>query len=417
MSKLIAVIRREYLARVRSRWFIVITIIAPLLMITAMAIPIVFMARESERVLSISVVDESGQLLEELLATEAFEEGRLRYMPPPGGEPGTVIASLRHRVLDGQLSGFLYLPADVLEGGEIEYWGRDVGMTLVRATLEPATTTAVRRHQARTLGLDPSAVARLTREIEVAAYRVTEEGAARDEAQSAIVAQILALIIYMVVLLYGAMMLRAAVAEKASKTVEVILSSVRPWQLMLGKTLGVGAVGLTQIGIWLAVAGLLLLYAASAQAFADVGFIQNLPVGIDTLLLFVGLFLTGYFLYGGLYASVGAVASSEQEASQLQFPVTLLVIIPLLIIPIVLESPTSNASVVLSWIPFFTPVLFIARYALGIVELWEIPLIFTLQIVTILCIAWVGGRIYRVALLMTGKRPTLRELVRWIRHG
>lgn len=382
-----------------------------------MAIPIVFMARESERVLSISVVDESGQLLEELLATEAFEEGRLRYMPPPGGEPGTVIASLRHRVLDGQLSGFLYLPADVLEGGEIEYWGRDVGMTLVRATLEPATTTAVRRHQARTLGLDPSAVARLTREIEVAAYRVTEEGAARDEAQSAIVAQILALIIYMVVLLYGAMMLRAAVAEKASKTVEVILSSVRPWQLMLGKTLGVGAVGLTQIGIWLAVAGLLLLYAASAQAFADVGFIQNLPVGIDTLLLFVGLFLTGYFLYGGLYASVGAVASSEQEASQLQFPVTLLVIIPLLIIPIVLESPTSNASVVLSWIPFFTPVLFIARYALGIVELWEIPLIFTLQIVTILCIAWVGGRIYRVALLMTGKRPTLRELVRWIRHG
>jgi ABC-2 type transport system permease protein len=417
VNKLIAIIRREYLARVRSRWFIAITILAPLLMIGVMMIPMALVVRESERVLSISVVDESGLLLQELLATEAFEERRLRYMPPPGGEPVTAVEALRQQVLVGQLSGFLYIPADVLEGGTIEYWGRDVGQTLVRATLEPAMTTAVRRLQARSLGLEPWAAAQLTRDIRVAAYRVTEEGAAREEGQSATVAYVLALMIYMVVLLYGAMMLRAAVAEKSSKTVEIILSSVRPWQLMLGKTLGVGAVGLTQIGIWLAVAGLLLIYAAGAQAFADVEFMQNLPVGVDTFLLFLGLFLTGYFLYGGLYASVGAIASSEQEASQLQFPVTLLVIIPLLIIPIVLESPTSQASVVLSWIPFFTPVLFIARYALGVVEVWEIPLIFTLQIVTILCVAWVGGRIYRVGLLMTGKRPTLPELIRWIRHG
>ncbi|UCC84080.1 MAG: ABC transporter permease [Gemmatimonadota bacterium] len=417
MSKLIAVIRREYLVRVRTRWFIVITIVAPLLMIGAMAIPLALMVRESDRVVSISVVDESGQLLQELLATEEFVEGRLRYVPPPGGEPEMVVEALRRQVLEGYLSGFLYIAADALEAGGIEYWGRDVGPTLVNATLEPATTTAVRRFQARTLGLEPSAVAQLTREVKVAAYRIAEEGVAREEGQSATVAHILALMIYMVVLLYGAMMLRAAVAEKASKTIEIILSSVRPWQLMLGKTLGVGAVGLTQVGIWLAVAGLLLLYAAGAQSFAGVEFMQNLPVGADTALLFLGLFLAGYFLYGGLYASVGAIASSEQEAAQLQLPVTLLVIIPLLIIPIVLESPTSNASVVLSWIPFFTPVLFMARYALGVVEVWEIPLIFTLQIVTILCVAWVGGRIYRVGLLMTGKRPTLPELVRWIRHG
>jgi ABC-2 type transport system permease protein len=417
VNKLIAIIRREYLARVRSRWFIAITILAPLLMIGVMTIPIALVVRESERALSISVVDESGRLLQELLATEAFEEGRLRYMPPPGGDPVTVIETLRRQVLEAQLSGFLYIPAEVLEGGTIEYWGRDVSQTLVRATLEPATTTAVRRLQARSLGLEPSAAAQLTRDIRVATYRVSEEGAAREEGKSEIVAYVLAMMIYMVVLLYGAMMLRAAVAEKASKTVEIILSSVRPWQLMLGKTLGVGAVGLTQIGIWLAVASLMLLYSAGTQAAAEAEFLKDLPLGIDTLLMFLGLFITGYFLYGGLYASVGAIASSEQEASQLQFPVTLLVIIPLLIIPIVLGSPASQASVVLSWIPFFTPILFIARYALGVVEVWEIPLIFTLQIVTILCVAWVGGRIYRVGLLMTGKRPTLPELIRWIRHG
>ena len=218
-------------------------------------------------------------------------------------------------------------------------------------------------------------------------------------------------------LLYGATMLRAAVAEKASKTVEIILSSMRPWQLMLGKILGVGAVGLTQIAVWVSAATLLLLYAASAQAFAGVEFMRNLPLGFDTAALFLGLCLTGYFLYGGMYASVGAIASSEQEASQLQLPVTLLVIVPVLVIPIVLETPGSSTAVALSWIPFFTPVLFIARYVLGAVSYWELPLVFVLQLLTILCVAWLGGRIYRVGLLMTGKRPTLPELLRWIRHG
>jgi len=118
-----------------------------------------------------------------------------------------------------------------------------------------------------------------------------------------------------------------------------------------------------------------------------------------------------------MYASVGAIASTEQEASQLQLPVTLLVIIPILVIPVVLEAPASTASVALSLVPFFTPVLLIARYVLGAVSPWEIPVAFALQIVTVFAIAWIGGRIYRVGLLMTGKRPTIPELARWIRHG
>lgn len=417
MNKLIAIIRREYLARVRSKWFIVTTILAPVLMAGAMGIPIALTLQGSDRQMLISVVDESGALLDELLDTEPFAAGRLRYVPPPQLDLEQALVSLQQQVLEQHLAGFLYVPADAFEGGDIEYWARDIGPTLVRATLEPATSTAVRRVQARKLGIDPAAAEWLTREVQLAAYRVTEDGVAREAGQTTIVAHILALFIYLVVLLYGATMLRAAVAEKASKTVEIILSSVRPWQLMLGKILGVGAVGLTQIAVWVSAAALLLVYAASAQAFAGVEFMRNLPLGLDTAALFLALFLTGYFLYGGMYASVGAIASSEQEASQLQLPVTLLVIVPVLVIPIVLETPSSSTAVVLSWIPFFTPVLFIARYVLGAVAYWELPLVFTLQLLTILCVAWLGGRIYRVGLLMTGKRPTLPELLRWIRHG
>ena len=417
MTKLIAIIRREYLARVRSKWFIVTTILAPTLLVGAMALPVLLVSRQSSDVMSVSVVDETGFITRELLRTEPFKEGRFRLMPSPKGEPEEARAMLRQRVLDDRLAGYLYIPADVLDGGHVEFWSRDASLSDVLASLRPAVNAAVRRVQAEEMGLDPEVADRLTRSVALDNFRLTEEGVTQERGQTVLTAHFLSLAIYMVVLLYGAMMLRAAVSEKATKTVEIILSSVRPWQLMLGKTLGVGAVGLTQVGVWLVILGMFLLYAGAAAVFADTEFLQNLPIGLDTLLLFLGLFITGYFLFGGMYASIGAIASTEQEASQLQIPVTILAIVPLLIIIVVLDRPTSTASTVLSWIPFFTPVLFMARYVLGAVAAWEIPLIFALQILAILFVAWVGGRIYRIGLLMTGKRPTLRELTRWVRYG
>jgi len=417
VNKLVAVIRREYLARVRSKWFIVTTIMAPVLLIGAMALPVLLAVRGAERVIEISIVDETGEFTTELLKTEAFDEGRVRYRPPPSGSSEAALETLRNQVRAQELSGYLHIPTDVLDSGRVAFWGRDIGQFLVNGTLKPAANQAMAHIQARALGLDPETAEKLTRTVELETYRLTDEGAAREDEHAVITAHVMGLIIYMVVLLYGAMMLRAAVAEKSSKTVEIILSSIRPWQLMLGKIVGVGAVGLTQIAVWLSFVALALIYIASAQALAGVEFLQNIPVGPDTLLLFLGLFVTGYFLYGGMYASVGAIASTEQEASQLQLPVTMLVIIPILVVPVVLEAPTGTAAVVLSWIPFFTPVLFIVRYVLGAVAVWEIPVAFALQALTILLVAWIGGRIYRVGLLMTGKRPTVPELVRWVRHG
>ncbi|NIR45500.1 MAG: ABC transporter permease [Gemmatimonadetes bacterium] len=414
MDKLLALVRREYVARVRSKWFIWTTLLAPVLLIGAMALPVILATQQAERALRVSVVDESGRILPELLETDAFSGGRFRFIPAPksGTDPRE---ELRRRVIDGLLDGYVYLPADVLGSGGAEYWTRE-GISPAEG-LSGAITAAVQRVRASSLGLDPGAAQELTRQTRLRTYRVTAEGKARDQGQTVVAAHILGLIIYTVVLLYGSMMLRAAVAEKATKTVEIILSSVRPWQLMLGKTLGVGAVGLTQIGIWLMLVAVFLVYAGAAQAFADIEAMRDLPIGLDTLILFLGLFVTGYFVFGGMYASAGAIASSEQEASQLQIPVTIIAIIPILLIILVLDAPSSTLAIVLSWIPFFTPVLFLARYILGAVRGWEIPVVFALQLFTIVIVAWVGGRIYRLGLLMTGKRPTLPELIRWVRHG
>ena len=409
--------RREYLARVRSKWFIVSTLFAPILILGISVAPALIVARQAAREMEISVVDESGLVLAELLKTSAFQEGRLRLRPSPPGETAAVRAQLQNRVQAKQIDGYLYVPADILESGQAEFWGSDVSSPLVARTLRTATTTAVRRVQAQALGLDESTADRLTRRIQLATYRVTEEGGQRERGQTWVAAQLLGLGIYVMVILYGAMMLRAAVAEKSNKMVEIILSSVRPWQLMLGKTLGVGAVGLTQLGVWLGMLSILLISGGSARLLADSDLLKDIPVGFDTLLLFLGLFLTGYFLYAGMYASVGAIANSEQEAAQLQLPVTLLAIIPAVALVPVLNDAASTTSMVLSWIPFFAPVIFIARYVVGVTRGWEIPIVFALQIAAIFLVGWIGGRIYRVGLLMTGKRPTLAELVRWVRYG
>lgn len=416
MNKLLAIVRREYLTRVRSKWFIISTVLAPILLLGAMALPVLLAINQTERSVQISVLDETGRVLPELRETEAFREGRVILVPPPATDRSP-LDSLRSLVRAGRLTGYLYIPEDVLEGNHIEYWARDASPSLVRGTLRPAATVAIRRLQARNLGLDDEAAERLARPLTMDTYRVTEEGATREKGQSVITAHVLGLAIYMAVIVYGAMMLRAAVTEKTNRTVEIILSSVRPWQLMLGKIFGVGAVGLTQLGVWLGIIVAFLLYATGARAFAEVEYLQNLPLGVDTLLLFIGLFLTGYFLYAALYASVGAIASSEQEVQQLQLPVTLLLVVPLLVIPVVLEGPGSTASMILSWIPLFTPILFLVRFVLDAASAWEIPFIFLLQGLAILLVAWLGGRVYRVGLLMTGKRPTLPELLRWIRYG
>lgn len=416
MDRLFAVIRREYVERIRSKWFLVSTLLAPILLVGAALIPTFLVNRQLQKGLDVSVVDETGAVLPELLETEPFESGRFRYIPPPETDPTEALRILRRRVEDGALSGYIHIPADMLDSTRAQFWSRDAS-TVLTTELRSAVGTATQRVLARRLGLAPAVAQRLTRPVDLENYRLTEEGVTRERGQTEATAWVLAFLIYMVVLMYGAMMLRAAVAEKTNKMVEIILSSIRPWQLMLGKTVGVGAVGLTQVAVWLSVIATVAIYAATGQAVAGLDILKNLPIGPDTLLLFASLFLTGYFLYAGVYAAVGAIATTEQEAAQLQIPVTVMAVVPILVLPAVLNNPGATSSVILSWVPFFAPVLYLARYVMGATAVWETPIVFVLIIAAVGLVAWLGGRIYRVGLLMTGKRPTLPELYRWIRHG
>jgi ABC-2 type transport system permease protein len=251
--------------------------------------------------------------------------------------------------------------------------------------------------------------------VELKTKKITAGGESREGGRADfIVAFILLIFIYMSVLIYGLFVMRGVIEEKQSRIVEVIVSSVKPQQMMLGKVVGIGLVGLTQIGVW--VLSAVLLTTVGVSVFASRGLtMPNVPPIL--LVYFVVYFVLGYFLFATLYALVGSTVSSEEEAQQAQMPVTLLLVVPMVIFNMILANPTSTASTVVSMIPFFAPTLMMMRIAVINPPLWQVLLSMAILVATILGCVWIAARIYRIGILMYGKRPNLAELGRWLRYS
>jgi ABC-2 type transport system permease protein len=231
-----------------------------------------------------------------------------------------------------------------------------------------------------------------------------------------------AMLLYMVVLMYAAAVMRAALEEKTGRIVEILISSIRPWQLMLGKILGVGSVGLTQVAVWISLGALAFFMGipalvAARPDMADPAMIAQALPGPGLLALFLALFLGGYFLYAAIYSAVGAMCSTEEEAQQAQFPVVIFLVAPILFLMPVMQNPNATFAVVMSMVPMFSPVLLYARAGAASIPLWQIGVSLTLLYLAVWGVAWVAGRIYRVGILMQGKRPTLPELWRWVKEA
>jgi ABC-2 type transport system permease protein len=213
---------------------------------------------------------------------------------------------------------------------------------------------------------------------------------------------------------YGTFVMRGVIEEKQSRIIEVLLSSIRPIELMAGKLIGIGLVSLTQIVIWLAVSALLSATTA-LPLFAMAGKLPALK--LSTMLFFLLFFVLGYFLYSTLYLIVGAMVSEESDAQSMQFPVIASIVIPMLMLESVLRQPNSTSSVALSLIPIFSPILMFARTIVQTPPWWQIALSVVLLVATIFAAVWLAAKIYRVGVLMYGKPPTLPELWRWMKYS
>jgi ABC-2 type transport system permease protein len=431
MNKIWVIIKREYLVRVRTRAFVIGTIISPVLLLALIILPTFLAERGGGGERRVTVLDQTN----DPLLFEAIKS-RVESHEADNGEPGfgssTRFVLLRQPLAsdqspndwirrdssqehgEGPDQAYLILGPGILDNAAAEYHAKNLSDFSIRA-LEQAVSAAVSERRLVRAGFDPAQIATYMRPADMKKFKIvsgeSKEGGLR---QDFMIAFALLFFLYITVLFYGLFVMRGVIEEKQSRIVEVLISSVRPSQMMVGKLIGIGLVGLTQISIW--ALSTALLSSVGVAMFASRGAkVPNVPASL--LIYFILFFVLGFFLYATLYAAVGAIVSSEEDAQQVQFPVTMLLVVPMMIFGLVMANPNSTSSIVLSMVPFFAPTLMMLRIAVINPPVWQVVLSMTIMLVTIVLLLWLSSKIYRVGILMYGKRPNLAELGRWLRYS
>lgn len=437
VDKILILAKREYLSRVKTKGFWIGTVLLPLFMVLAMVLPSLSLAR-SKSTLRLALVDTTGTVGDALAAELQSETEAPAKAPASGAAPAAAPAAKRlqtfvltrvapapdaaaqrgeldRRVLDKELDAWLWIDQPGLAKNKVEYHGESVANFLTQERLEDAVSNAVRTARLSAAGYDPRKVSELSRGVGLETVRVTSAGG-RAEAglAGAAIAYFLFFILYLMLALYGAQVMNGVLEEKSSRIVELIISTVRPFELLMGKLLGIGAVGFTQVAIWAVTAfvmtapGMLMALSWDPSKMPQVS-----PLVLMHFLLF---FVIGFFLYATYYAALGSAFNDIREAQQAAASAMFLLVPPMLIFPMVINDPDSRLAVVTSLIPFFTPLLMVLRIAVKMPPLWQVLLGYALTIATTVVMIWVCGKIYRVGILMYGKKPTVQELWRWLRY-
>jgi len=415
VRKILAVIRREFVERVRTRWFWIGTFLGPLLLVGIIGLQI-FLATRSGGERRVTIVDGSSTAFGARAARELGEAlPRFSFVAVAAGTG--VADSLRLSVVAKELDGFLLIGDSTVEQGVAEYRGSNASSISDMEAIERALRRVVFAARLERSGIDPSLVRQAEIRLNLATLKISGTSLTTETGGQAFgLAFGMAIVLYMAILLYGVAVMSSVLEEKTTKIVEVLVSSLRPFQLMLGKVIGAGAVGLVQLGVW---ATSFILLTANQQRFgaaAGAGF--NLPqVPAITLLIFLTYFLLGYFLYAAIFAAVGAMSSNEQEARQVQAPVTFLLVVPYVSFFGILNDPHGSIATWMSLIPLFSPIAAPVRWAASPIPLPQRAGSLLILLATVVGVTWVASRIYRVGILMTGKRPSLKEIVRWVRVG
>ncbi|GAB5534905.1 MAG: ABC transporter permease [Rubricoccaceae bacterium] len=430
MNKTALIARSEFLRRVRSKWFIATTLLAPLFSLALFIVPVLAFSGDdgTERVV---IQDETGLLLAPIAEAVAPGMDVERTTEP--------LDTLRMQVLNGQIDGALVLPASILRdstamgadgppAGAI-YYTKGSGLD-GDFDLRNAVRSAVRRARAERAGADSLTIAQFESPVGFDRITVSVDGDGGDNALGRfLLANMLSLLVYIAILIYGAMVMRGVIEEKANRIMEVVASSVRPFELMMGKVLGIGAVGLTQLIGWSllmllfsALASPILLALAPDTASATPGADMPFDISATTSLLSPGLlvafvlfFLGGYLLFSGLFAAVGSAVDQEADAQSLQAPIMVPLVLPVLFLTAVADNPDGPLALFLSLFPISSPVTMIVRMAVSDVPWWQVALSLGLLVLAFVGVIALAARVYRVGILMYGKKATFRDLWRWMR--
>lgn len=421
MFDVLLIIQREFNERVASRSFIIGTLVFPVLMIGLILLPRLVGSSGTEWRLAL-VSEAPAAVAETFVAAltrppESGDDNTYTVTPVPGS-----IEAARERLaaqLDAnEIDGYIALPADVLQSGSVVFRTQKGGSFAVIRDLRMAGTRAIQGERLARSGIDPAAVAALVAPVEIDEARLTAQGEQRGGALSTfLTAYVVAFLIYLMTTLYGVAVMRSVLEEKTNRIAEVLMSTIRASHLMAGKIIGVGSAAVAQVLIWVVITSVIVSQSDRlGEGFAppdEIMLALNVPVATG-LLLFL-YFLLGFFLYASVFAMVGAAVTSEQEAQSVQFIALLPMIAPMLFLETILNAPLGRVSTVLGLIPFTSPVTMPMRMASTQVPAVEVVVSLILLVAGVAVVAWIAGKIYRVGILSTGKRPSLGELIRWVR--
>jgi ABC-2 type transport system permease protein len=423
--KIFAVIRREYLERVRTKAFWFGTALIPIFFLAYIGIQVATSRRAGgER--TIAVVDSTGGLYEPLVkdlarqeATAEANTGRqgvhwVLQQRPAGADLAATMERLRKEVLDKKIDGYLVLDPKMLEKDRIEYYSTSVSEFVALSQLERAVNRVLLRERITQKGLPVELAIELERRADLKPFKVTKTGATEEKGAAFFTVLIFTIILYTTFLMYGMQNMKGVIDEKTNRIVEVIIASVRPTELMLGKIIGIGLVGLTQYLIWSLMAMNMSLPAiAGLIATSEMG-VPKIPVSMVGY--FILFFVCGYFLYASIYTAIGAPFNTDQEAQQLAMVPMMFIVSVWAFFPALMNNPHGKIAVFASLFPFTAPLAMFMRASMSQPPGWQIALSILILIASTVAIAWLAGRIYRVGILMYGKKPTIPEILRWVRY-
>jgi len=437
MSQIGIIIGREFNERVRKKSFIITTLLMPVLVVALMIAPTLIMAFSKGETKQIAVIDRSG-----IIAPSLESSDELIFEPTE-----VSVETARAELTD--IFGILYIGEGIMANpNDVRLYTNTSSSMTIEQNIEKQIADIIEREKLKSYDIHnlPEILAAVETSVHLTTYRNDEDAAGEAQAKSSAISTaigfVLGMVLYMFLIIYGAMVMQSVIEEKNSRVLEVMVSSVRPFELMMGKILGIASVAAVQVLIW----GVLICGASAVAmpalipsevmadveamqagtldtAQADVNIEMLTAVGaasdigyIATIFVYLLLFtIGGYLLYSAMFAAIGSSVDSVQDAQQLQTPVMLPIILAIFVMMTILNDPNSPVAVWCSYIPFTSPIVMMARIPSGI-PTWEIILSLVILYATFIAMVWLAAKIYRVGIFMYGKKATFKELWKWMRY-
>ena len=431
-NKVFAVISREFITRVRTKGFIIGTLLMPLMFVLFIGGVFIFAIFFQPSTKTYDVVDQSGVVYNEFvsLLDDSLDSGQPKFVfnkiELRDGNLDSTLAFLQGLVNSKKIDGYLIFPQDILQSKTVQYAARNVSNFEEQRDISRALSKIVTNHKLAETGVSPDSIRKIfnNNRVELVSHQVTEEGSTeKSGASSFVLTYILVYMMFLMVMIYGQMVMRSVIEEKSQRISETIVSAVRPMELLVGKLIGICMLGITQLVIvgviFLVVAlyGEMIFSSFGVTSMDLLSVVNQIHFSLSIFAFMILFFIFGFIFYASIFAAVGAMVNTEEEGQQFQMPIIILLIFSFFIMFTVAQNPDTVKAYWISLVPFFTPVVMFARISVSDPVLPDGALLsIPVMIISTFLLLWVIAKIYRVGILMYGKKPSLKEAVKWIKY-